>query len=52
MGYDLLSHIGHTPLVRLDRFAAEQKPQAHLYAKCECFNPGGSVKGPAPRSIC
>lgn len=36
----LLDAIGHTPLVRLQRWA----PTARLYAKLEFLNPGGSVK--------
>ncbi len=36
----ILDTIGHTPLVRLARWA----PQVRLYAKLEFFNPGGSVK--------
>jgi cysteine synthase len=34
--------VGHTPLLHLSRFA--QPPLADIYAKLECFNPGGSVK--------
>ncbi|MCS7110239.1 MAG: cysteine synthase family protein [Candidatus Caldarchaeum sp.] len=33
--------VGNTPLVRLKSF---EKPGVKLYAKCEMFNPGGSVK--------
>jgi cysteine synthase A len=36
--------IGDTPLVRLDRLAAELGVGAHLLAKLEFFNPIGSVK--------
>jgi S-sulfo-L-cysteine synthase (O-acetyl-L-serine-dependent) len=39
----LLAHIGHTPLVRLDRIAAPF-PGVEICAKAEYFNPGGSVK--------
>lgn len=38
---DILSTIGRTPVVRLDRFAP---PGVNLYAKIEAFNPMGSVK--------
>jgi cysteine synthase B len=43
---DLISQIGNTPLLRLDRLAAAQgiAPAVELYAKAEWFNPGGSVK--------
>jgi len=36
--------IGDTPLVRLDRLAAERGVKAHLLAKLEFFNPISSVK--------
>jgi cysteine synthase A len=36
--------IGDTPLVRLNRLAAEQGIKAHLLAKLEFFNPISSVK--------
>src|SRR5580700_2580318 len=39
----LLATIGNTPLLRLDRIAAEF-PGIEIFAKAEYFNPGGSVK--------
>lgn len=36
--------IGHTPLVKLNKFAAHRNAQANIIAKVEFFNPGGSVK--------
>lgn len=36
--------IGSTPLVRLNKFAAECGAKAEIVAKVEYFNPGGSVK--------
>ncbi|MGA2182697.1 MAG: cysteine synthase family protein [Bryobacteraceae bacterium] len=39
----LLAQIGGTPLLRLDRIAADL-PGVELYGKAEYFNPGGSVK--------
>src|SRR5882672_1605167 len=39
----LLSTIGNTPLVRLERVSA-QFPGVEICAKAEYFNPGGSVK--------
>jgi cysteine synthase B len=39
----LLAQIGDTPLLRLDRIAADL-PDVELYGKAEYFNPGGSVK--------
>ncbi|MGH9967066.1 MAG: PLP-dependent cysteine synthase family protein [Pyrinomonadaceae bacterium] len=38
----VLDLVGHTPLLHLSRFA--KPPLADIYAKLECFNPGGSVK--------
>ncbi len=34
--------VGQTPMLHLSRFA--KPPLAAIYAKLECFNPGGSVK--------
>src|SRR4051812_37701761 len=42
MATDVLSLIGNTPLVRLDRIGAGLS--VPLFAKCEFLNPGGSVK--------
>lgn len=39
---DLLGTIGNTPLVRLNR--TNPNPNVVLWAKCEWFNPAGSVK--------
>ena len=39
---NILETIGHTPLVRLNKVSAHL--ECTLYAKCEFFNPGGSVK--------
>ena len=39
---NILETIGHTPLVRLNRVGKELR--CNLFAKCEYFNPGGSVK--------
>ncbi len=36
--------VGHTPLLRLDRIAADVVPSVEIYAKAEWDNPGGSVK--------
>jgi len=40
---DVLSRIGNTPLLRLQRLT-EDLPGIEIYAKAEYFNPGGSVK--------
>ena len=40
---DLLSLVGRTPLLRLQRTASEF-PGVEIYAKAEWYNPGGSVK--------
>ncbi len=39
---NILQTVGKTPIVKLHRLGAELNCQ--LYAKCEFFNPGGSVK--------
>lgn len=39
----ILSHIGGTPLIRLERIA-EDLSGIEIYCKAEYFNPGGSVK--------
>ena len=36
--------VGHTPLLRLERFARESGAEAEFIAKIEYFNPAGSVK--------
>eukprot|EP01133_Synstelium_polycarpum_P008430 gene8430-9916_t len=41
--YDnILQHIGNTPMVRINKLASHLK--CELFAKCEFFNAGGSVK--------
>jgi cysteine synthase B len=40
---DLLSLIGNTPLIRMERIARDL-PGIEIYGKAEFFNPGGSVK--------
>jgi cystathionine beta-synthase len=39
---NILDAVGHTPLVRLNRMAADR--EAAIYVKLEAANPGGSVK--------
>ena len=39
---NVLEAMGNTPLIRLNKIAKGLKPK--IYAKCEYFNPGGSVK--------
>lgn len=41
--YPLLTLVGNTPLVPVTLFS-EELPDIELFAKCEFFNPGGSVK--------
>lgn len=41
---DVLSLIGDTPLVQLIRIPKSEEVQCDVLAKCEFFNPGGSVK--------
>ncbi|HUY19620.1 MAG TPA: PLP-dependent cysteine synthase family protein [Candidatus Binataceae bacterium] len=48
----VLDLIGNTPLLELRRLTAGLlRPGVHLYAKLEGFNPGGSVKDRAARSM-
>ena len=43
MIYDnILDTIGNTPIVKLNKIGSEL--ECELYAKCEYFNPGGSIK--------
>jgi S-sulfo-L-cysteine synthase (O-acetyl-L-serine-dependent) len=51
IGEHLLDQIGHTPLLRIDRLAAEFAPAIQILAKAEWFNPGGSVKDRAAYSM-
>ena len=50
VGQRLLERIGNTPLIRIERVAAEF-PNVTFCAKAEWFNPGGSVKDRAAYSM-
>ncbi len=39
---NILATIGHTPIVKINKMGANLN--CELYAKCEFFNPGGSIK--------
>ena len=39
---NILATIGHTPIVKINRLGTNL--DCELYAKCEFFNPGGSIK--------
>lgn len=41
---NVLDMIGNTPLVKLDNLTKDYKINCNLYAKCEFFNAGGSIK--------
>lgn len=41
---NVLYHVGNTPLVRLNKIPAEYGIKCEMLAKCEFFNPGGSLK--------
>lgn len=41
---NILEAIGHTPMVRLNRIPKAEGIKCEVLAKCEYFNPGGSVK--------
>jgi S-sulfo-L-cysteine synthase (O-acetyl-L-serine-dependent) len=48
----VLELIGNTPLLKITRLTAGVlRPEVHLYAKLEGFNPGGSVKDRAARKM-
>src|ERR1700740_2170619 len=47
---NLLQHLGHTPVLKLDRIT-DEFPDVEFYAKAEWFNPGGSVKDRAAYSM-
>jgi cysteine synthase B len=47
----VLAHIGNTPLLRLDRIAADLPPGVELHAKAEHLNPSGSVKDRAAKAM-
>ena len=47
----LLDRIGNTPLVPLEALTADLSPDVRVLAKCEWFNPGGSVKDRAAARI-
>jgi cysteine synthase B len=49
--FELESHIGHTPLLRLRRIARDLPSGVELLVKAEHLNPGGSVKDRAALSI-
>jgi len=50
LGRRLIERIGNTPLVRVERVAADF-PQVELLGKAEWYNPGGSVKDRAASNI-
>ncbi len=50
VGQSILERIGNTPLIKIERTAAEF-PNATICAKAEWFNPGGSVKDRAAYSM-
>ncbi|KAH0947839.1 hypothetical protein HN011_004255 [Eciton burchellii] len=41
---DILDTIGQTPMVRLNKIPKAHGIKCEMFAKCEYFNPGGSVK--------
>lgn len=41
---DILNAIGQTPLIRLNHIPKSYGIKCEMYAKCEFFNPGGSMK--------
>lgn len=47
----ILSQIGNTPLIRLQRITTDLSPTVEVWLKAEWFNPGGSVKDRAARAM-
>ena len=41
---NVLHMVGQTPMIKLDRIKAKYGLECDLYAKCEFFNAGGSIK--------
>lgn len=41
---NILHHIGNTPMVKINRIGHSYDIKCNIYAKCEFFNAGGSVK--------
>lgn len=42
--HNIIEMVGDTPILQLKKLEELYETQAHIYAKLECFNPGGSVK--------
>lgn len=42
--HNITELVGNTPILQLHRLEKEYGTKAHLFAKLECYNPGGSVK--------
>ena len=42
--HNITELVGHTPLLQLERIEEKYETQAHIFAKLECYNPGGSIK--------
>lgn len=41
---NIIELVGNTPILQLQKIEQKYKTKGHIYAKLECFNPGGSVK--------
>lgn len=41
---NVLESIGNTPLIRLNKIPEKENIKCQLFAKCEFFNSGGSIK--------
>lgn len=42
--HNITELVGNTPILQLQRLEEKYETKAHLFAKLECYNPGGSVK--------
>lgn len=42
--HNIIELVGNTPILQLQKIEEEYGTKGHIFAKLECFNPGGSVK--------
>ncbi len=42
--HSIIEMVGDTPILQLEKIEEKYSTKGHIFAKLECFNPGGSVK--------
>lgn len=47
----IVEMVGNTPLIRINRITKRLPKSVEIYAKLECYNPGGSVKDRAAKRM-